>query len=210
MKLFHDDVLAFHRAMNLTIGDFFRAPKIVDAELRCRLIDEEIWETVEKGFKARNLEQVIDGLCDSMYVAVGAAITFGIDLSNFIARLPDDGWDPWSWDRWEEKSRLLLGAKRVAIEAIRAGHFGHGDADEAAPALAGLVATIGHVAAFYSIPLHEFWVEVQRANMAKVGGPVRADGKRLKPDGWRGPDHMPLILKYWPEEAERLKANVSG
>ena len=30
--------------------------------------------------------------------------------------------------------------------------------------------------------------EVHRANMAKVGGPVRADGKRLKPPGWTAPD----------------------
>jgi predicted HAD superfamily Cof-like phosphohydrolase len=30
--------------------------------------------------------------------------------------------------------------------------------------------------------------EVHRANMAKVGGPVRADGKRLKPEGWKPPN----------------------
>ena len=31
-------------------------------------------------------------------------------------------------------------------------------------------------------------VEVHRSNMAKVGGPVREDGKRLKPPGWTPPD----------------------
>lgn len=30
--------------------------------------------------------------------------------------------------------------------------------------------------------------EIHRANMAKVGGPVRADGKRLKPPGWTPPN----------------------
>lgn len=30
--------------------------------------------------------------------------------------------------------------------------------------------------------------EVHRANMAKTTGPVRADGKRMKPDGWTPPD----------------------
>ena len=34
-------------------------------------------------------------------------------------------------------------------------------------------------------PIH---AEVQRSNMAKVGGEVRADGKRLKPQGWTPPD----------------------
>jgi predicted HAD superfamily Cof-like phosphohydrolase len=30
--------------------------------------------------------------------------------------------------------------------------------------------------------------EVQRANLAKVGGPKRADGKQMKPEGWQPPD----------------------
>jgi predicted HAD superfamily Cof-like phosphohydrolase len=34
----------------------------------------------------------------------------------------------------------------------------------------------------------EVLAEVQRANLAKVGGPKRADGKVLKPEGWQAPD----------------------
>jgi len=30
--------------------------------------------------------------------------------------------------------------------------------------------------------------EIHAANMRKVGGPVRLDGKKLKPTGWVGPD----------------------
>lgn len=30
--------------------------------------------------------------------------------------------------------------------------------------------------------------EIHRSNMAKVGGPIREDGKRLKPIGWTPPD----------------------
>lgn len=30
--------------------------------------------------------------------------------------------------------------------------------------------------------------EVHAANMRKIGGPQRADGKQMKPQGWRGPD----------------------
>jgi hypothetical protein len=32
------------------------------------------------------------------------------------------------------------------------------------------------------------WAEIQRANMGKLGGPKREDGKQLKPDGWQPPD----------------------
>jgi predicted HAD superfamily Cof-like phosphohydrolase len=37
------------------------------------------------------------------------------------------------------------------------------------------------------LPVSEVWDEVQRANMDKVSGPVRSDGKRLKPEGWEPP-----------------------
>jgi predicted HAD superfamily Cof-like phosphohydrolase len=38
------------------------------------------------------------------------------------------------------------------------------------------------------IDLEPFFAEVHAANMRKVGGPVREDGKREKPPGWRSPD----------------------
>lgn len=37
--------------------------------------------------------------------------------------------------------------------------------------------------------------EVHRANMAKVGGPMAPDGKRLKPPGWMPPDIEGELLK---------------
>lgn len=39
----------------------------------------------------------------------------------------------------------------------------------------------------FGIPLDRVWSEVQRANMAKLGGARRADGKILKPEGWQPP-----------------------
>jgi predicted HAD superfamily Cof-like phosphohydrolase len=41
-----------------------------------------------------------------------------------------------------------------------------------------------------SRPVH---TEIQRANMEKFGGPMRPDGKRLKPPGWRPPDIKTII-----------------
>ncbi len=37
--------------------------------------------------------------------------------------------------------------------------------------------------------------EVHRTNMAKMGGPVRADGKRQKPEGWTPPRLDIVLLK---------------
>lgn len=38
------------------------------------------------------------------------------------------------------------------------------------------------------VDIGPFWDEVHRTNMAKRGGPTRADGKKLKPPGWTPPD----------------------
>ena len=37
--------------------------------------------------------------------------------------------------------------------------------------------------------------EVHAANMRKLGGPIRADGKRLKPPGWKPPDIDAVLRK---------------
>ncbi len=132
-------VIEFHVAMEATIGGY---PAIRDPELRAKLIMEEAVETVAAlGFPAYaslarpdgslvefridddakpDIAEAIDGICDSIYVLVGTAISMGVDL------------DP---------------------------HFD----------------------------------EVHRANMAKLGGGKRADGKVIKPLGWEPPDHKSIL-----------------
>lgn len=58
--------------------------------------------------------------------------------------------------------------------------------------------TIG-AAVQMGIDLEPFWDEVQRTNMAKVGGEIREDGKRLKPEGWKPPEIRKILHQ------ERLK-----
>lgn len=52
----------------------------------------------------------------------------------------------------------------------------------------------------FGIPLNRVWSAVQKANMAKVGGPVREDGKRLKPEGWQPPDIIDAVFGEEPDE----------
>lgn len=51
----------------------------------------------------------------------------------------------------------------------------------------------------FGLPAQALWDEVHRANMAKKGGPIREDGKRLKPPGWTPPDIAGIL-----EEASRV------
>jgi predicted HAD superfamily Cof-like phosphohydrolase len=48
----------------------------------------------------------------------------------------------------------------------------------------------------FGIPEDAVYVEVHRSNMDKAGGPVRADGKRLKPEGWKPPDVAGVLRSF--------------
>lgn len=63
-----------------------------------------------------------------------------------------------------------------------------------ADAIADLLYVTFGAAAAFGIDIRPIWTEVQRSNMAKVGGPVREDGKRLKPPGWTPPDVLRELL----------------
>ena len=62
-----------------------------------------------------------------------------------------------------------------------------------------LYVTVGSLLAM-GIDMWPLWAEVQRANMAKAGGPV-IDGKQMKPAGWQPPDIAGLLRKQgWKGE----------
>lgn len=55
-----------------------------------------------------------------------------------------------------------------------------------------LYVTYGAILAF-GVDADAVFAEVHRANMEKLGGPIRADGKQLKPPGWQPPDVAGVI-----------------
>jgi predicted HAD superfamily Cof-like phosphohydrolase len=54
-------------------------PELHDGELRARLILEEATETQE-AIARGDLAAAVDGLADTIYVCLGAAVTWGVDL----------------------------------------------------------------------------------------------------------------------------------
>lgn len=86
-------------------------------------------------------------------------------------------------DRRELRISLI---REEALELLNAMAFDN--LVEIADGMADLIYVVIGAAIEYGIDLPAVWAEVQRTNMAKAGGPVRADGKRLKPAGWTPPD----------------------
>jgi predicted HAD superfamily Cof-like phosphohydrolase len=67
------------------------------------------------------------------------------------------------------------------------------DLVELADGLADSIVVLIGLAVTYGIDLRPVWDEVHFSNLAKKGGPIRADGKRLKPEGWKPPDIKSII-----------------
>lgn len=93
-------------------------------------------------------------------------------------------------------SRLSLGINLVREEyeeLLEA--YQNNDVEKLADAGADLVWVVCGLMARMGIDLDTIWNEVRRANFDKVGGPVRADGKRLKPKEWKEPDIRAALHK---------------
>lgn len=80
------DVQEFHEAFNRPIGDPQKPDLTTDTQLRYELIREEFQELTEalegQGLtKEEQLIKVADALGDILYVTIGAAVTWGIDIA---------------------------------------------------------------------------------------------------------------------------------
>lgn len=94
----------------------------------------------------------------------------------------------------EEMLEVLAALKRRDLVAISDG-------------LADAIYVLCGTAVQYGIPLPEIWQTVHEANMRKVGGPRRADGKVLKPPDWVPPDIRSVLARHVPLGSEHI---ISG
>ena len=81
------DVAAFHATFGLPRNDTPTADVPADlAALRVRLLAEEV-EEFAVATDERDLVGIADALADIVYVAYGAAVTYGIDLDAVLAEV---------------------------------------------------------------------------------------------------------------------------
>lgn len=67
------------------------------------------------------------------------------------------------------------------------------DMVEIADGIADLLYVTLHTANCYGLHVDPIFMEVQRSNMTKKGGPTRSDGKQLKPDSYSPPSIARII-----------------
>lgn len=71
-----EQIQEFHRKFGHPIGD---TPKISRPELRMHLIAKEAGETLD-AIEDGDMPAIADGLCDLLYVVIGTAVEFGINI----------------------------------------------------------------------------------------------------------------------------------
>jgi predicted HAD superfamily Cof-like phosphohydrolase len=67
-----------------------------------------------------------------------------------------------------------------------------------ADGITDLIVVLLGTAISYGIDIRPIWNEIHKTNMAKIGGPIRDDGKILKPTGWKAPE-IDRLLKEQKE-----------
>lgn len=157
-----------------------------DMELRCRLIAEEAQEVLD-AIEDRDEIELIDGLCDLLYVTYGAADVLGINLdtAESVGEMSDGlYWGPIVRSAHDLRQQTELALKALRGLVIHDGYTYLAIAKELVELANGCWAM---ARGGMGIDLTPFFFEVHRTNMHKVGGPVRADGKGLKPEGWKPP-----------------------
>jgi predicted HAD superfamily Cof-like phosphohydrolase len=105
------------------------------------------------------------------------------EVAEFHAALDIPIGDTPALRRVDLRCALIAEECRETIEAAE-----NGDLVGAIDGLCDVLYVVYGAALEWGVDLAPFWDEVQRSNMAKVGGPTRPDGKRLKPEGWQPPD----------------------
>lgn len=165
--------------------------------LRASLIAEEGKETVD-AIEAKDPVELIDGLCDLLYVVYGAADTFDLELSTphtfFTASER-----PLGWAQINELLENFKGSIEKAVSALdtMTEEVGTYEVKHYLENLANKCWIIASQC--LAIDLDPFFREVHRANMEKLKGPKREDGKQLKPEGWQ----PPRIAEMYAELGER-------
>jgi predicted HAD superfamily Cof-like phosphohydrolase len=85
-------------------------------------------------------------------------------------------------EEWNELARAVPSADPAAI-----------DIPAMADAIVDLIYVLIGMALAYGLDIRPIWDAVHRANMVKVGGGKREDGKIMKPPGWVAPDVAGLL-----------------
>lgn len=193
---YFQDIADFHAAMGLPLmgltGDAF----VENMKVRKRLVDEELlgeffpaYAKYSRDPSIDHLVELIDAICDSIYVVGGTQIVLRNDAVSW--GLSSCGYP---------MNAILSAAGDVYFMAFRESDT---ELDHCA-ALCDRLYSYGN-SLIGEDKFNACWREVHRTNMAKAAGPV-VNGKKMKPEGWKPPRLKEIINQepgwetFFPED----------
>lgn len=181
-KNVHDFILAMGQKINRD------DPTLLP--MRLALIKEEAEELIA-AIESGDRVELADACIDLYYVAIGANVEQGKELGGPIGF----GAAHHSACPFHENKQtvlfLLSSTKQLEFATMGA------RVDEFLAISAAIARSAIATAMINAIPFDAVWDEIHRSNMAKVDGPVRDDGKILKPEGWVPPDVAGVLKGVW-------------
>lgn len=159
-----------------------------DPELRANLIKEEAEELID-AVQDKDVVQAIDALCDLLYVIYGAADVFKVYVDTVeVSKTSPSVTEP----DWIIATKEIEDFKLQINETLKCIRIfnnytppGRGPLKRNLTELA--VGLWKFAAGVLGVDLRPYFREVHRTNMLKMLGPMREDGKKLKPEGWKPP-----------------------
>lgn len=136
------------------------------ANFRAALINEEIYGKKElvESIDADNLNGILDGLCDILYVVYGAIATYGIEMKEYeiFARRPGSTGRLMMKHEAHALVRSIGDSYQQFIRGIE-----NGDMITISRGLHGIILEVNRIAQASNFDLHGAFVEVHNANMSK-------------------------------------------
>ncbi len=181
----------FHHSFGTVTNEIPTLPDKKTRLLRHSLVVEELQETID-ALAERDLPEFVDGLIDTLYVAVGTNLSYGIETIEPVYHLPSQPPAFPSGTGMALIDAMLRGLKDACSTVL---HPEKNTAPELPIVCLCMNKVIGDCLQTLYIcgvdAMHVF-AEVHLANMRKLGPDglpiLREDDKVVKPEGWTPPE----------------------
>lgn len=203
MRSMNTMLLEFHRSFGATINTVPTVPNVRDRKMRHSLVVEELTETRD-ALKEKKFDEFVDGLIDTLYVAVGTNVTYGIETIEPRYGMPSHA-PAFPSDTGRHVIDGLM-KSLIDISKITLDPECHPTPELAIIKLCmnKVIGDCLHTLYICGVDAMPVFAEVHLANMRKLGPdglPIkREDGKVLKPEGWTPPD----IQRVLDEQTRRF------
>lgn len=193
MTPYQKDVNEFHACFQVPPTGDYEKPRPIEGKTLNQRLKWLLSETEEtaRGLNAGDIVEIVDGLLDMAYIALGTFDIAGIVASPRFAEIIATGSynQPWPGLTMHVSERIAIAIQRGRGAAdSMAREYNRGWAFQQFEILDVLLKNIADAFTVMRIDPRPHWTEVQRSNMSKFPATYDEDGKLQKGPNYSPPD----------------------